>query len=93
MLCGKPPFLFTGICLYCMLCGKPPFLFTGICLYCMLCGTLPYRDDDIDVLRNAMTEKLKFVKQVSKGNLYFFLAHLTLKILFLTLLSIYHRRL
>jgi serine/threonine protein kinase len=68
MLCGKPPFLFTGICLYCMLCGKPPFLFTGICLYCMLCGTLPYRDDDIDVLRNAMTEKLKFVKQVVNKN-------------------------
>lgn len=38
----------------------------GICLYCMLCGTLPYRDDDIDVLRNGMTEKLKFVKHVSK---------------------------
>ncbi|CAG2239223.1 Probable serine/threonine-protein kinase HSL1 [Mytilus edulis] len=38
----------------------------GICLYSMLCGRLPYRDEDIDILRCCMSEKLQFFKYVSK---------------------------
>ncbi|XP_041363071.1 CBL-interacting protein kinase 15-like [Gigantopelta aegis] len=38
----------------------------GVCMYAMLNGRLPFRDDDIDVLRLAQHEKVKFHKYVCK---------------------------
>lgn len=39
----------------------------GVCLYAMLCGKLPFRDDDVDILRLAMQDRLHFHRHVSKG--------------------------
>lgn len=33
----------------------------------MLCGKLPFRDDDVDILRLAMQDRLHFHRHVSKG--------------------------
>ncbi|XP_048759440.2 testis-specific serine/threonine-protein kinase 1-like [Ostrea edulis] len=39
----------------------------GVCLYAMLCGKLPFRDDDVDVLRQCVKDRLYFHRHVSKG--------------------------
>ncbi|XP_050390377.2 uncharacterized protein LOC126809693 [Patella vulgata] len=39
----------------------------GVCLYGMLNGKLPFRDTDVDVLREGMKEKIKFYKFVSRA--------------------------
>nr|XP_011450982.2 testis-specific serine/threonine-protein kinase 1 [Crassostrea gigas] len=42
----------------------------GVCLYAMLCGKLPFRDDDVDILRLAMQDRLHFHRHVSKACRY-----------------------
>ncbi|XP_061175063.1 testis-specific serine/threonine-protein kinase 1-like [Saccostrea echinata] len=42
----------------------------GVCLYAMLCGKLPFRDDDVDILRQSMRERLHFHRHVSKACRY-----------------------
>ncbi|XP_078318714.1 testis-specific serine/threonine-protein kinase 1-like [Crassostrea virginica] len=39
----------------------------GVCLYAMVCGKLPFRDDDVDILRLSMKERLHFHRHVSKA--------------------------